>query len=78
MEGEIGQLERKLEELPLDNGETPAPTTPASEARVNRARKPVPAHLPRDTIVHTPSANAGPDCRGPLKQIRSNVVEQLE
>ncbi len=78
MEAEIGQLELKLEELLLDNGEDPAPATPASEARVSRARKPLPEHLPRDIVVHEPSADACPDCGGALKEIGSDVAEQLE
>lgn len=64
LEAEIGQLELKLEELLLENGEDPAP---ASVARVSRTRKPLPEHFPRDTLVHTPSADACPDCGGVLK-----------
>ncbi|VVE84481.1 transposase [Pandoraea sputorum] len=78
LEAEIGQLERKLEELLLDTGEDPAAATPASEVRINRARKPLPEHLSRDTFVHAPSAEACPDCGGVLKEIGSDIAEQLE
>jgi transposase len=78
LEAEIGQLELKLEELLLDNGDDPPPATPASEARANRARKPLPEHLPRDTVVHAPSADACPECGGALKEIGADVAEQIE
>jgi transposase/transposase-like protein len=78
LELEVGQLELKLEELLVDNGEDPPPATPASEARVERARKRLPEHLRRDTIVHKPAAKACPDCGGALKQIGEDVAEQLE
>jgi transposase len=51
---------------------------PAPEARANRARKPLPEHLPRDTVVHVPSADACPECGGTLKEIGADVAEQIE
>ncbi len=76
LEAEIGQLELKLEELLLDNGEDlPAPT---SEARASRARKPLPEHLPRDTVVHVPSSDVCPDCGSALKEIGTDFAEQIE
>ena len=78
LEAEVGQLELKLEELLLDNGEDPPPSSPASEERKSRARKPLPADLPRDTVEHLPSDDACPDCGGALKPIGEDVAEQLE
>ncbi|MGI4902232.1 MAG: IS66 family transposase [Janthinobacterium lividum] len=78
VEAEIGQLELKLEELLLDNGEDPPPETSASKARASRVRKPLPAHLPRDIVEHVPPSDACPDCGGSLKLIGEDVAEQLE
>ena len=78
LELEVSQLELKLEELLVDNGEDPPPATPALEARVERARKRLPAHLPRDTVVHRPAGEACASCGGALKQIGEDVAEQLE
>ncbi|WP_320534218.1 IS66 family transposase zinc-finger binding domain-containing protein [Robbsia andropogonis] len=78
LETEIGQLELKLEELLLDNGEDPPPATPVEQERKNRSRKPLPEDLPRDTLEHLPSGNDCPDCGGALKPIGEDVAEQLE
>jgi len=78
LEAEIGQLELKLEELLLDNGEDPPPATAASQERASRRRKPLPEHLPRDTVEHLPASNACPDCGVALKHIGEDVAEQLE
>ncbi|WP_320534757.1 IS66 family transposase [Robbsia andropogonis] len=78
LETEIGQLELKLEELLLDNGEDPAPATPVEQERKNRTRKPLPEDLPRDTLEHLPSGDDCPDCGGALKPIGEDVAEQLE
>ncbi|WP_429498239.1 IS66 family transposase zinc-finger binding domain-containing protein [Robbsia andropogonis] len=78
LETEIGQLELKLEELLLDNGEDPPPATPVEQERKNRTRKPLPEDLPRDTLEHLPSGDDCPDCGGALKPIGEDVAEQLE
>ncbi|MCY0389978.1 transposase [Robbsia sp. Bb-Pol-6] len=54
MEQEVGQLELKLEEVLLDKGEDPPPQTPEAIERTQRTRKPLPEHLPRETIDHAP------------------------
>ena len=78
LEAEIGQLELKLEELLLDNGEDPPPTTAASEERASRKRKPLPEHLPRDTVEHLPASDDCPECGTSLNHIGEDVAEQLE
>lgn len=78
LETEVGQLELKLEELLLDNGEEPPLAKPVVQDRPSRARKPLPTGLPRDTVEHLPSGDDCPDCGGILKRIGEDVAEQLE
>jgi transposase-like protein len=70
----INQLSRWRQLYPQDQ----SPAAPASEACANRTRKPLPEHLPRDTVVHVPSADACPECGGALKEIGAEVAEQIE
>jgi transposase len=73
---EIEQLELLIEEL-----ETPNVATVAAEAaivsRPKPARRPLPDHLPRESIVHAPEA-ACPDCGGTLRSIGEDVSEVLD
>ncbi|WP_153112192.1 IS66 family transposase, partial [Propionivibrio limicola] len=41
-------------------------------------RKPLPEHLPRDTVEHLPAECSCPDCGGPLKKLGEDVAEVLE
>lgn len=50
LETEIIQLELKLKELLLNSGEDPPPAKPNVQERTSRARKPLPAALPRDSF----------------------------
>jgi len=43
-----------------------------------RARKPLPAHLPREIIEHKPDESCCPDCGGALKHLGEDVSEVLE
>ena len=78
MEQEVGQLELKLEEVLLDKGEDPPPQTPEAIERTQRTRKPLPEHLPRETIDHAPPHDQCPGCGGVLQAIGEDVAEQLE
>jgi transposase len=80
------QLELRLEELEADGGEdevvaklaTPATDRIASLERKRPARKPFPAHLPRERIV-VPAPCACPSCGGKrLSRLGEDVTETLE
>jgi transposase-like protein len=42
------------------------------------ARKPLPDHLPRETVEHAPMDCCCPDCGGALKKLGEDVSETLE
>jgi len=72
----IEQLELRLGEL--DSEEAIADVPPvAREPRQRPARRPLPAHLPREAIVHSPACTC-PDCGGALRRIGESVSEMLE
>ena len=88
LRGAIEQLELLLGDLEEDLAETalPEPEEPAAEAKTARprrkpARKPVPEHLPRDTIEH-PAPCTCPRCGGALaslgRPLGEDVTEVLE
>ena len=75
----IAQLELSLEELEasealLAHTHREQPSAAASTAAV---RRPLPAHLPREEIVHTPSCIC-PGCGGELRRLGEDVSEVLE
>ena len=79
----IGQLELSLEELEAvraERAELAAAEAPASSAPpVKRpVRKPLPDHLPRETVEHAPADCCCPDCGGALKKLGEDVSETLE
>ena len=75
----VVQLELIVEELETSLAASPAPaeTSPASSPRTPPVRRPLPATLPRETVVHAAACTC-PDCGGALKQIGEDVAEQLE
>ena len=76
----LGQLELSLEELEAARAErtvTPA-TVPPKEAGRQPVRKPLPDHLPRETVVHEPEPACCPDCGGHLKSLGEDVSEVLD
>jgi len=73
---EIGQLELRLEELEGEGTITEVSTV-ARRPRQRPARRPLPAHLPRESIVHTPACSC-PGCGGALRPIGESVSEMLE
>jgi len=84
LDGEIAQLELMLEEL-----ETTAPTplviaasaeaSPSSASDEGRkpARRKLPEHLPRETVVHAPPT-ACPECGGHMRRLGEERSEVLE
>lgn len=76
----VGQLELALEELEAGKAERAGLTKPppAAEAPGIPVRKPLPDHLPRDTLVHAPEAACCPDCGGHLKPLGEDVSEVLD
>ena len=76
----VGQLELALEELETGKAER-ADTTeiaPVEAAPGKRVRKPLPDHLPRDTVLHSPEASCCPDCGGHLKPLGEDASEVLD
>ncbi len=75
----IAQLELSLEEL--EASETmlahTARAQPPAAASTTPVRRPLPAHLPREEIVHTPSCVC-PECGGELRRLGEDVSEILE
>ncbi|MXP66111.1 IS66 family transposase, partial [Roseomonas sp. M0104] len=79
---DIAQLELRLEDLEESQAEQAA----AHEARQDRAvrrrqpavRKPLPAHLPRQEIVHEPATVCGCCPRKALARLGEDVTEVLE
>jgi len=81
------QLELAIEEL--EAGEADAPPEPAEapteqpgalapvEAKRKPARRPLPDHLPRETVVHQPAA-ACPACGGQVRMLGEDKSEVLE
>lgn len=75
---EIAQLELKLEELETDKAlEPPTGPKPPAAKKNKPARKPLPEHLPRETVVHE-AACACPDCGGALTSMGTDTTEELE
>jgi transposase len=83
LERQIDQLELRLDELEASRAEKVTASSAAMAAAVlNRAakpaRRPLPAHLPRETRKVLPKQEVCPDCGGQLKQFGEDVSETLE
>jgi len=83
LERQIEQLELRLDELEASRAESAASQTGAAVASVadqpaKPARRPLPAHLPRETRKILPKQAACPDCGGELKPLGEDVSEMLE
>ena len=76
---QLEQLELELEEL--ETAQAAAETVairPEAAPAARPRRKPLPEHLRREDITHTPAQDCCPDCGGSLKQFGADVSEQLE
>jgi transposase len=75
---ELLQMQLRLEDLESQLAARPAHTQPPpKEPAVKPVRRPLPEHLPRESIVHE-SACACPDCGGTLRPAGEDVAEMLE
>ncbi len=85
MDETVAQLELALEELecvraeqgPSDEATAPA-TEPDADVPAIPSRKPLPDHLPRESVEHRPADDCCPDCGGALKTLGEDVAEMLE
>ncbi|MEO6080909.1 MAG: IS66 family transposase, partial [Steroidobacteraceae bacterium] len=80
LDTQIAQLELTLEELEASDTQiqTALPVTAAARPqRKKPARRPLPPHLPRETVTHA-AACACPGCGGNLRYIGEDVAEVLE
>lgn len=78
LDAELSQMQLTLEDLETSLSELPArPTGAPKEPPVKPARRPLPAHLPRQQIVHQ-TACACPACGGVLRPLGEDVSEMLE
>ena len=73
---EIGQLELLLEELESE-GAIVEVSAIARAPRQQPVRRPLPPHLPRESVVHAPACSC-PACGGALRPIGESVSEMLE
>ena len=82
LDRDIAQLELTLEELEAEQGTT-LPAAPMDDGDVGAvtsarpARRPLPDHLPRETIVH-PAPASCPACGGTVRPLGEDVTEVLD
>jgi transposase len=74
---QITQLQLTIEDLEASQAALPPRLRPAVVPPAKPVRKPLPAQLPREEIVH-PSACACPACGGALRAAGEDVAEMLE
>lgn len=78
---QLEQMELQLEELEADQAEAETvadSVKPSAEMKSRGKRKPLPEHLPREVITHSPASDGCPECGGSLRQFGEDVTEQLE
>uniref|UniRef100_UPI000AFB41D8 IS66 family transposase n=1 Tax=Cupriavidus pauculus TaxID=82633 RepID=UPI000AFB41D8 len=75
---QIDQLELKLEELQIDEGVVAANAPRSRTAHGNGGRNPLPAHLEREDVIHSPTETTCCDCGGTFEVLGEDVSEQLE
>lgn len=80
LDRQIGQLELVLEDLETNRAagavrkESPAPSSVPKQKPI---RRPLPAHLPRERVVHEAACTCS-DCGVPMRRIGEDVAEVLE
>jgi transposase len=80
LDAQIAQLEFSLEELEANAAAAPVPETPIEPKDSRPVRKPLPAHLPRESKVHEPAGGNChcPQCGGTLRKLGEDSSEMLE
>lgn len=78
LDSQIEQLEFRLEELQTEEAVAEVKASPPKATRQPSIRKPLPAHLSRQTETHLPDAAACPDCGSDLAWLGEDISEQLE
>ncbi|MFO0461489.1 MAG: IS66 family transposase [Burkholderiales bacterium] len=73
----IEQLELIVEDLEASQAQMGVAPLRESTAKTPPVRRPLPDHLPRETVRHEPEGGC-PDCGGSLRQIGEDVAEMLE
>lgn len=75
----MGQLELTIGAEPIDIApREPARNDEAQSAKGRAKRKPLPDHLPRETIVHRPNASDCASCGRPMRKMGEDVREILD
>lgn len=78
LDQQLTQMQLTIEDLESGLAERPPEVRPAPKEPAEKpARRPLPAHLPREEIVHS-SACSCPDCGGPLRPLGEDVSEMIE
>lgn len=82
-DGTLAQLELALEGIETARREAAADVSPdttssAASSPKRPARKPLPDHLPRETVEHAPAESNCPDCGSTFVQLGEDVSEMLE
>jgi len=72
----IEQLELIVEDLETSQAQASPPRARSAE-KTPPVRKPLPEHLPRETVTHEPETSC-PDCGGTMQRIGEDVAEMLE
>ncbi len=73
----IEQLELIVEDLEVSQAQMGVAPLREIAAKTPPVRRPLPDHLPRETVRHEPEGGC-PDCGGSLRQIGEDVAEMLE
>lgn len=78
LQTQIEQLELILEDLEEEQARAqPQPVVRAKPGKQMPVRRPLPEHLPRESVTHEPQAGC-PDCGSAMKRIGEDVAEMLE
>ncbi|TXM60462.1 IS66 family transposase, partial [Methylobacterium sp. WL12] len=81
LKARVEQLELAIEALEVDEAERLAAAPVVADAveasRVRPARRPLPDHLARESVIH-PGPCACPSCGGVLRRIGEDVTETLD
>ncbi len=78
LDTQIAQMQLTLEDLEATLAETPEALRPApKKAAVKPVRRALPAHLPREDVVHDTACTC-PACGGTLRHLGEDVSEMIE